>query len=65
MEFKAKFVSLKTGEELLIKQATVKDAMTIYKIQNSGFGERPWSCLNYVIDLMRPSRCYFFSLFKG
>lgn len=59
MKFDDKFVSLKTGEKLLIKQATVEDAMTIYKIQNSGFGEKPWSYLNYVIDLMRPSRCYF------
>lgn len=59
MEFKDKIVSLKTGEKLVIKQASVKDAMTIYRIQNSGCGKKPWSYLNYVIDLMRPSRCYF------
>lgn len=65
MEFKAKIVSLKTGEKLLIKQATLKDAMTIYRIQNSGFGGKPWSYLNYVIDLMRLSRCYFLAYLNG
>lgn len=65
MKFKDKAVSLKTGEKLLIKQATVKDAMTIYRIQNSGFGEKPWSYLNYVIDLMHPSRCYFLAYLNG